>query len=144
MLYQSYQALVNVTENLPFFGSIMRVAFLPMKPRLPSHALSYKVARLLLNDSKTRQKLITWCYIPSEKDESIRILLDAYAQMPFVDEIEKRIKKAGYKKSLLEDEQAWFDRLAQLITPDEREQYVAAKKLVEQVISVDEFKGENY
>jgi len=144
MLYQSYQALVNVTENLPFFGSIMRVAFLPMKPRLPSHALSYKVARLLLKDSKTRQKLITWCYIPTEKDESIRILLDTYAQMPFVDEIEKRIKKAGYKKSLLEDEQQWFKRLGQLISPEEREQYVAAKKLIEQVISVDEFKAEEY
>jgi acyl-CoA dehydrogenase len=150
MLYQSYKALGNVTENMPFLGlgAIMKVAFLPVfsKPTLPSHSLTYKVARLLLNDSEARQRLIRWCYIPADKEEAIRILLDAYEQMPFIDDIEKRIKKAGYKKPLLEDDKQWLDRLEKdkLLTQEEREKYVVARKLIEKAISVDEFKAEDY
>lgn len=150
MLYQSYRALVNVTENMPIWGlgAIMKVAFLPVfsKPRLPCHYLTNKVARLLLDDSDAKQRLTRLCYVPDDKDEAVRVLLDAYAQMPFVDEIDKRIKKAGCKKPLLEDEALWLDRLVkdEVLSREERERYVVARLLIEKVVAVDEFKAEDY
>ncbi len=150
MLHQSYHALTNIAENMRFFGlgAIMRVIFLPVfsKPTLPSHSLTYKVARLLLNDSEAKRKLIKWCYIPTDKNEAISILLEAYQKMPFVDKIEQRIKKAGYKKSLLEDDLQWLDRLEKekLLTQEERKQYLLAKQRIEKAILVDEFEPENY
>ncbi len=150
MLYQSYRALINVTENMPFMGlgAIMKFAFLPMfsKPALPSHSLTNKVARLLLADSESKQRLTTWCYVPEGKDEAIHSLLDAYQQMPFVDEIDKRLKKSGNRKSLLEDEQQWLDRLVKenVLTQEEREKYVVALRLIDKVVAVDDFKQEDY
>ncbi len=150
LLYKSYHSLVNVIENMPFFGlaPIMKLAFLPVfiKPSLPSHALSYKVARLLLKDSEARQNLTKWCYIPTKKDEALRILLDAYDQMPFVDDIEKRIRKAHSRKPLLEDFEQWLDRLVKdkLLTQEERDKYVLARQLIDKAVAVDDFKAEDY
>ena len=99
-------------------------------------------------NKEDRKKLTRWCYIPTNKNEAIRILLDAYEQMPFVDDIEKRIRTAHFRKPLLEDYEQWLlDRLekAKLFTAEEREKYVLlARELIEKAIAVDDFKAEEY
>lgn len=145
MLHQSYTALSNVTNNLPLTWLVkpIHLFYLPKMgiPKPPSHKLSNKVSQLLLADSDSKRRLSAWCYIPENKDDAVKVLLEAYATMPMVDEIEQRIRRAGLTKSLLQDEEQWLESLSEagILNAQEKEDYVAARALIHKAISVDDF-----
>jgi len=145
MLYQSYRALCNVVSNLPlpWLGKLIHIFYLPKfsVPKPPSHKLSNKVSRLLLSDTDSKRRLTAWCYIPNARDDVVKDLLEAYQQMPLVDEIEKRIKKAGLTKSLLQSEDEWLSGITEagIMNEEEKDKYAKARKLIAKVIAVNDF-----
>ena len=151
LLYHTQVRLFEVLNNLPnrFMAGIARMLTFPLgKPyRRPSDALGQRVADILMQPGRQRDRLTEGVYIPADQDESVARLEDALiksvAAEPVIRKLRKAMKTGTLPKGDPEDAVA-AGIAADVISEQEGEAIhaaIAARKLV---IQVDEFLPEYF
>ncbi len=145
-MFKTQTALEGVISNFPnrFVATVMRRTVFPLgRPYvIPSDQLGHEVARLLIEPSATRDRLTAGMYLPQAEQDVVRALESALEATMATEPIEARIREAqkagrvGIKGG--EDGPA-AALAAGVITADELAVVRRAKRLVEEVIRVDDF-----
>ncbi|NOY62624.1 MAG: acyl-CoA dehydrogenase [Gammaproteobacteria bacterium] len=145
-LYQSQRQLDGLIRNLPNRPAawVMRLLVFPLGRhyRAPSDQLGHKVARLLLADSASRDRLTKGIYLPQQDDEALARLERALNHTMKSAAIEKKVRAAlqagringGDETSLLEQALT-----AEAIDAQEAEQLRLAIAARNDAIQVDDF-----
>jgi acyl-CoA dehydrogenase len=109
---------------------------------IPSDKLGHDVAKLLIEPSATRDRLTAGMYLSKSDDDVIRAIESAVGATLAAEPIEARIReaqKAGRLKVEVGEDRVAAARAASVITTDELAIVRRAKKLVDQVLRVDDF-----
>jgi acyl-CoA dehydrogenase len=145
-MFKTQTALEGVISNFPnrLVAMVMRRTVFPLgRPYvIPSDKLGHDVARLLIEPSATRDRLTAGMYLPQAEDDVVRIIESALEATLAAEPIEARIReaqKAGRLRVVVGEDRAAAALAANLITADELTVVRRAKRLVEQVIRVDDF-----
>jgi acyl-CoA dehydrogenase len=145
-MFKAQTALEGVISNFPnrLIAALMRRTVFPLgRPYVvPSDRLGHEVARLLIEPSATRDRLTAGMYLPKAEGDSMRALEAALEATLAAEPIEARIREAQkdgrFSVSLAEDRAA-AALAASVITADELGLVRRAKRLVDQVVRVDDF-----
>ncbi|HEV8258364.1 MAG TPA: acyl-CoA dehydrogenase [Casimicrobiaceae bacterium] len=145
-MFKAQTALEGVISNFPnrLIATVMRRTVFPLgRPYvIPSDKLGHDVARLLIEPSATRDRLTAGMYLSKSDDDVIRAIESAVGATLAAEPIEARIReaqKAGRLKVEVGEDRVAAARAASVITTDELAIVRRAKKLVDQVLRVDDF-----
>jgi acyl-CoA dehydrogenase len=145
-MFKAQTALEGVISNFPnrMIATLMRRTVFPLgRPYvIPSDKLGHDVARLLIEPSATRDRLTAGVYLPQAEDDVLRTIESALEATLAAEPIEARIReaeKAGRLRSKVGEDRAAAAQASNLITADELAVVRRAKRLVDQVIRVDDF-----
>jgi len=145
-MFKAQTALEGVISNFPnrLIAMVMRRTVFPLgRPYvIPSDKLGHDVARLLIEPSATRDRLTAGMYQPQGETDIVRVIESAVAATLAAEPIEARIReaqKAGRLTVKAGEDQAAIALAASIITADELTMVQRAKRLVDQVIRVDDF-----
>jgi acyl-CoA dehydrogenase len=145
-MFKAQTALEGVISNFPnrLIATVMRRTVFPLgRPYvIPSDKLGHDVAKLLIEPSATRDRLTAGMYLSKSEDDVIRAIESAVEATLAAEPIEARIReaqKAGRLKVEVGEDRVAAARAASVITADELAIVRRARKLVDQVIRVDDF-----
>ncbi|MDQ7090534.1 MAG: acyl-CoA dehydrogenase [Methylococcales bacterium] len=146
-LFQVQQALAALLDKLPFAPVVyaLRLILFPLGKRLsePNDALEEKIARLLLDDSATRDRLTAGIYINNNPDDATGRLEVAFQAVLNAASVEKKLHEAKKQKQLskgLSQEQLIKEALAKkIISANEAELLTIAEIARSKAIAVDDF-----
>jgi acyl-CoA dehydrogenase len=145
-MFKAQTALEGVISNFPnrVIATLMRRTVFPLgRPYVvPSDKLGHDVARLLIEPSATRDRLTAGVYLPQAEGDVLRTIESALEATLAAEPIEARIReaeKAGRLRSKVGEDRAAVAQASGLITADELAVVRRAKRLVDQVIRVDDF-----
>jgi acyl-CoA dehydrogenase len=145
-MFKTQTALEGVISNFPnrLIAMAMRRTVFPLgRPYvIPSDKLGHDVARLLIEPSATRDRLTAGMYMPRGEDDVIGTLESAVEATLAAEPIEARIReaeKAGRFRIKPSEDRAASAHAANIITSDDLTVLRHAKRLVDQVIHVDDF-----
>ncbi|HEV3241089.1 MAG TPA: acyl-CoA dehydrogenase [Casimicrobiaceae bacterium] len=145
-MFKAQTALEGVISNFPnrLIAMVMRRTVFPLgRPYvIPSDKLGHDVARLLIEPSATRDRLTAGMYQPQGETDIVRVIESAVAATLAAEPIDARIReaqKAGRLTVKAGEDQAAIALAASIITADELTMVQRAKRLVDQVIRVDDF-----
>ena len=145
-MFRAQTALEGVISNFPnrLIASFMRRTVFPLgRPYVvPSDRLGHDVAGLLIEPSATRDRLTGGMYLPRAEGDVLSTLEAAVAATLAADPIVARIReaeKAGRFRVKVGEDRAAAALAASIITADELGLVRRAKRLVDQVIRVDDF-----
>jgi len=145
-MFKAQTALEGVISNFPnrLIAAVMRRAVFPLgRPYVvPSDRLGHDVAKLLIEPSATRDRLTAGVYLSSGDDDGLRQIESALEAPLAAEPVEARIReaqKAGRLASSAGEDRVVAAQVAGMITAEELALVRRAKKLVDQVIRVDDF-----
>lgn len=145
-MFKTQTALEGVISNFPnrLIAMAMRRTVFPLgRPYvIPSDKLGHDVARLLIEPSATRDRLTAGMYMPRAEDDVIGTIESAVAATLAAEPIEARIREAekgGRFRIKLGEDRAAAALAASIITSDDLAVLRRAKRLVDEVIRVDDF-----
>ncbi|ATX81593.1 acyl-CoA dehydrogenase [Mariprofundus ferrinatatus] len=144
-LYQVEQALAGVIRNFPIRLAAWKMrawAFpLGMHRNPPNDHLTHQVAKLLIEPSGSRERLVAGIYSPADEEDMTGRLHHAMALTIQVEPIEKRLHKAGIIYTPDHSYSDWIAMLVkdQTINREEGDLLMAAKAAVRNAIMVDDF-----
>lgn len=146
-LYQIQEALHGIIRHFPVrvIGWKLRVWTFPLGRHLnpPSDYLGHQITKLMMQPGEERSVLIDGIYLPEDSTDIIGRLEHALTLTLQSDEIEKRLKKAGYvfQPSVTYDQ--WLKALLtdEVISKDEMGLLKKTHQVVRSVIMVDDFPG---
>jgi acyl-CoA dehydrogenase len=145
-MFKAQTALEGVISNFPnrLIAMVMRRAVFPLgRPYVvPSDKLGHEVARLLIEPSATRDRLTGGMYFPKAEGDIIRTIESAVEATLVAEPIEARIReaqKAGRLSVKVGEDRVAAAQAANVITADETAIVRKAKRLVDQVVRVDDF-----
>ncbi len=145
-MFKAQTALEGVISNFPnrLIAMVMRRTVFPLgRPYVvPSDKLGHDVAKLLIEPSATRDRLTGGMYLPKADGEVIRTIESAVEATLVAEPIEARIReaqKAGRLRVKVGEDRVAAAQAANVITADESAIVRKAKRLVDQVIRVDDF-----
>ena len=145
-MFKAQSALEGVISNFPnrLIAALMRRTVFPLgRPYVvPSDRLGHEVARLLIEPSATRDRLTAGMYLPKDEDDSMRALEAALEATLAAEPIEARIREAqkdGRFSVAVAEDRAAAALAASVISADELGLVRRARRLVDQVIRVDDF-----
>ncbi len=144
--YRAQEALLGVLDNFPnrIFSGLLRICSFPLGRRYkqPNDRLGHEVAKLLISQNATRDRLCRGAYVNTDQDDPIGRVLYAFSLVEKSDPIEKKIKVAikSKKLSVLLGEDSAEKALAQgVISESEHVVVGLAREAVTDAISVDDF-----
>jgi acyl-CoA dehydrogenase len=145
-MFKTQTALEGVISNFPnrLIATLMRRTVFPLgRPYvIPSDHLGHEVARRLIQPSATRDRLTAGMYMPQAEDDVVRVIESAIEATLAAEPIEARIReaqKAGRFGGGVGEDRAAAAQAANVITSEELALVRRARRLVEQVIRVDDF-----
>jgi len=145
-MFKTQTALEGVISNFPnrLIATVMRRTVFPLgRPYvIPSDQLGHDVARRLIEPSATRDRLTAGMYLPQAEDNVVRTIESAVEATLAAEPIEARIReaqKAGRLGAKVGEDHAAAAQAANVITTDELALVRRARRLVDQVIRVDDF-----
>ena len=145
-MFKTQTALEGVISNFPnrFIAALMRWTVFPLgRPYVvPADRLGHEVARLLIEPSATRDRLTADMYLPRSEGDPLRTLEAALEVTIAIAPIEARIRdaqKAGRLSIKTGEDWGAAANAAGVIGADELGLLRRAKRLVDQVIRVDDF-----
>jgi acyl-CoA dehydrogenase len=145
-MFKAQTALEGAISNFPNrpLAVVMRRTVFPLgRPYVvPSDKLGHDVARLLIEPSATRDRLTRGMYLPQAEGEIMRTIDSAVEATLAAEPIEARIREAqktGRLSVKVGEDRAVAAQAANIITADELAIVRKAKRLVDQVIRVDDF-----
>ena len=145
-MFKAQTALEGVISNFPnrLIAAVMRRTVFPLgRPYVvPADDLGHEVARLLIEPSATRDRLTCGMYLPKDDADAIRIIELALEATLAAEPIEARIReaqRAGRLPVKPGEDRAAAAQTANVITTEELGLVRKARRLVDQVIRVDDF-----
>lgn len=146
-LYEIQIALDQILRNFPStaIGLFLRAVIFPLgrRYRTPNDQLGHEVASLILEPGEARDRLTSGLYVTTDPEDAAGCVEDALLKVVATDEIEKKLRKAGFR---LEPGESLSDALAQRVAAgdiqqDEADRYLEAQEAVRRVIMVDDHPG---
>ncbi|MCH8058635.1 MAG: acyl-CoA dehydrogenase [Proteobacteria bacterium] len=145
-IYQIQIALQQVVDNFPnrLMGGVMSFVVFPFghRERAPGDRLTHKVAQLLLTPSDTRDRLTDGIYQSAKTGHPIGMMEEALPQVIRAEPLERKLLKALKHNEI--SGITWEDQLQDaiarsIISAEEADILVQVRKLVMEIIAVDEF-----
>lgn len=142
------ESFTGLIRNLPFRPAawLLRVIVFPLgRPFVgPKDSVGHRVAEILLEPSKVRDRLTEGLFIPVEPDEPLARLEDALAKVVAAEPLERRVRNAVKdgkigKGTELEMLEAALN--AEIISAEEAKTVWLAMEARKEVIRVDEFQS---
>ena len=146
LTYRAQNSLIDALANFPnkWIAGILRFLSFPYGRhyKKPSDALEKRLAKALMADEKTRQKMKSLCFVPKDGKDPVGRVEQAFQlvlqSLPLRKKLIEAMKKGKLAKS------HWADAIdaakkTDIITDAEIRQLKAAAKAVNEVIQVDEF-----
>ena len=145
-MFKAQTALEGVISNFPnrLIAAVMLRTVFPLgRPYVvPADQLGHEVAKLLIEPSATRDRLTGGMYLSKDNDDAIRIIELALEATVAAEPIEARMRdaqKAGRIPVKPGEDRAAAAHAANVITADELALVRKARRLVDEVIRVDDF-----
>ena len=145
-MFKAQNALEGVISNFPnrLIAAIMWRTVFPLgRPYVvPSDKLGHEVARLLIEPSATRDRLTAGMYLPKSESDIIGAIEAALEATLPAEPIEARIREAqknGTLKIKVGDDGAAAAQAAGIINAEELMVVRRAKRLLDQIVRVDDF-----
>jgi len=145
-MFKAQNALEGVISNFPnrLIAAIMWRTVFPLgRPYVvPSDKLGHEVARLLIEPSATRDRLTAGMYLPKSESDIIGAIEAALEATLPAEPIEARIREAqknGTLKIKVGDDRAAAAQAAGIINAEELMVVRRAKRLLDQIVRVDDF-----
>jgi acyl-CoA dehydrogenase len=145
-MFKAQNALEGVISNFPnrVIAALMRRTVFPLgRPYVvPSDRLGHEVARLLIEPSATRDRLTAGIYLPKSESDVLGMIEAAVAATITAEPIEARIRqaqKAGRFRAKASEEGLAAAHAAGIINAEELGMVRRARRLLEQVVRVDDF-----
>ncbi|HXX85513.1 MAG TPA: acyl-CoA dehydrogenase [Casimicrobiaceae bacterium] len=145
-MFKAQNAVEGVISNFPnrAIATVLRRIVFPLgRPYVvPSDRLGHEVARLLIEPSATRDRLTAGIYLPRTEADVVSGLDLAVEATLAAEPIEARMRdaaKAGRFSAKLNEDRIAAAQAAGVISGDEANILRRARRLVEQVIRVDDF-----
>jgi acyl-CoA dehydrogenase len=149
-IYKIQLALRLVVDNFPnrFMRAVLRFTVFPFgrREKAPGDRLTHKVAQLLLTPSDTRDRLTHGVYASETSDHPICFMERALPQVIQAEPLERRLLKAskqGEISGITWEEQVSDAVSKAILTKDEAEILARVRKLVAEIIAVDDFDVED-
>lgn len=145
-IYKIQIALQQVVDNFPnrLMGGVMSFVVFPFghRERAPGDRLTHKVAQLLLTPSDTRDRLTDGIYQSAKTGHPIGMMEEALPQVIRAEPLERKLLKALKHNEI--SGITWEDQLQDaiarsIISAEEADILVQVRKLVMEIIAVDEF-----
>lgn len=145
-LFDAEDAMVGVIQNLPnrFVAGLLCFLVMPFGRRLPppSDKLGTQVARLMMENGSTLERLIKGVYKPQEETDPVGVLAHAHKAIIETEAVEKKLRQMDRKGEFTAVSprtqlQEALDK--GVITQQEFDQVTRARKLKRDVIMVDDF-----
>ncbi len=145
-IYRIQIALQRVVDNFPnrsLRGVLSFVVFpFGRRERAPGDRLTHKVAQLLLIPSDTRDRLTDGIYKSAKTGHPVGLMEEALPQVIHAEPLERKLLKALKNREIsgITWEEQLQDAIAHsVVTAEEAEILVRVRKLVMEIIAVDEF-----
>jgi acyl-CoA dehydrogenase len=145
-MFKAQTALEGVISNFPnrLIAAVMRRTVFPLgRPYVvPSDKLGHEVATLLIEPSATRDRLTAGMYLSKAEGDGLRQIESALEAVLAAEPIEARIReaqKAGRFAVSAGEDRGAAAQAARVITAEELALVHRARKLVDEVIRVDDF-----
>lgn len=145
-MFKAQNAFEGVISNFPnrLISMLMRRIVFPLgRPYVvPSDRLGHEVARRLIEPSETRDRLTSGMFISARESDPVRAIelaLDAVIAAEPVEQKLREAAKAGRVAGRTREERLQSAAAGGLLTLDEAASVRRARKLVDEVIRVDDF-----
>jgi acyl-CoA dehydrogenase len=145
-IYQIQISLQRVVDNFPnrLIRSVMSFVVFPFgrRERAPSDRLTHKVAQLLLTPSDTRDRLTDGIYKSAKTGHPVGMMEEALPQVIHAEPLERKLLKAlknGDISGITWEEQLQDAIACSVVTAEEADILLRVRKLVMEIIAVDEF-----
>jgi acyl-CoA dehydrogenase len=145
-IYKIQIAMQQVVDNFPnrFLRGIMSFVVFPFgrRERAPGDRLTHRVAQLLLTPSDTRDRLTNGIYKSARTGHPVGLMEEALPQVIQTEPLERKMFKALKNHEICGvtwEEQVKDAITRSVITAEEAEILVQVRKLVMEIIAVDEF-----
>jgi acyl-CoA dehydrogenase len=145
-MFKAQSALEGVISNFPnrLISAVMRRAVFPLgRPYVvPSDQVGHDVARLLIEPSATRDRLTAGMYLPKSESDVLGAIEAAVEATLVAEPIDARIReaqKSGRLSVRVGEDRPAAAQIAGVINAEELIVVRRAKRLLEQVIRVDDF-----
>jgi acyl-CoA dehydrogenase len=145
-IYRIQIALQQVVDNFPnrLMRVVMSFVVFPFgrRERAPGDRLTHKVAQLLLTPSDTRDRLTDGIYKSAKTGHPVGLMEEALPQVIHAEPLERKLLKAlknGEISGITWEEQLQDAIARSVITAEEADILVQVRKLVMEIIAVDEF-----
>jgi acyl-CoA dehydrogenase len=145
-IYQIQIAMQQVVDNFPnrLMRGILSFVVFPFgrRERAPGDRLTHKVAQLLLTPSDTRDRLTDGIYKSAKTGHPVGLMEEALPQVIRAEPLERKLLKAikqGEISGITWEEQLQDAIARSVITAEEADILVQVRKLVMEIVAVDEF-----
>ncbi len=145
-IYLIQIALQRVVDNFPnrYMRGILSFVVFPFgrRERAPGDRLTHKVAQLLLTPSDTRDRLTDGIYKSAKTGHPVGLMEEALPQVIHAEPLERKLLKALKNDEIsgITWEEQLQDAIAcSVVTAEEADILVQVRKLVMEIIAVDEF-----
>jgi acyl-CoA dehydrogenase len=145
-IYRIQIALQQVVDNFPnrYMRVVLSFVVFPFgrRERAPGDRLTHKVAQLLLTPSDTRDRLTDGIYKSAKTGHPVGLMEEALPQVIHAEPLERKLLKAlknGEITGITWEEQLQDAIARSVVTAEEAEILVRVRKLVMEIIAVDEF-----
>jgi len=145
-IYQIQTALQQVVDNFPnrYMRGVLSFVVFPFgrRERIPGDRLTHKVAQLLLTPSDTRERLTDGIYKSARAGHPVGMMEVALPQVIHAEPLERKLSKALKNREIngITWEEQLMDAIARsVITAEEADILLQVRKLVMEIITVDEF-----
>ncbi len=145
-IYRIQIALQKVVDNFPnrFLRGVMSFVVFPFgrRERAPGDRLTHKVAQLLLTPSDTRDRLTDGIYKSAKTGHPVGLMEEALPQVINAEPLERKLLKAlkiGEIRGITWEEQLQDAIGHSVVTSEEADILIQVRKLVMEIIAVDEF-----
>jgi acyl-CoA dehydrogenase len=148
-IYKIQLALRLVVDNFPnrYLRFVLRMVVFPFgrREKAPGDRLTHKVAQLLLAPSDTRERLTHGIYKSATSNHPVCFMERALPQVIHAEPLERKLLKAvktGEIEGITWDEQVNHAIAKSVLTREEADILVRVRKLVMEIIAVDDFDAE--
>jgi acyl-CoA dehydrogenase len=145
-IYQIQISLQRVVDNFPnrLMRGVLSFVVFPFgrRERAPSDRLTHKVAQLLLTPSDTRDRLTDGIYKSAKTGHPVGMMEEALPQVIHAEPLERKLLKAlknGDISGITWEEQLQDAIACSVVTAEEADILLRVRKLVMEIIAVDEF-----
>jgi acyl-CoA dehydrogenase len=149
-IYKIQLALRLVVDNFPnrYLRFVLRLVVFPFgrREKAPGDRLTHKVAQLLLAPSDTRERLTNGIYKSATSNHPVCFMERALPQVIQAEPLERKLLKAlkaGEIEGISWDEQVSHAIAKSVLTREEADILVRVRKLVMEIIAVDDFDVED-